>query len=412
MANAEYTFKKNRYDIRQTPADAGLAPLMPPDDLVEQWCKEAGFAGDDFHLSALQAFKERAAQKKDSELARFMPAQVPWSDCKYGRARISGHKDLGDGAYLTDLASFVREEGSGTALFTALLKSESPIELLAAALFNKAQVLYVPANAQGKHIELSNVLEKDELSAELLFLILGAGAEITINHVQRASRGIRVHALRGFIGAHARVTVISDRAYESGFYGISSEIWSLSKGSHLTSVMGLSGGKQTWIVKDFLLEDQTAEIEHISLMALKGDEQSALITRQQHKSSETKSSVLVKTLLMDQAHSFYRGTIIMNDAAEKSEADQQQRALVLGSSARTCAIPSLEVATHDVRCRHGSAAGRFNKEELWYLLSRGFDEQAAYALLIDGFYAEGLEGREVPGLVSMIERIKQRARFC
>ena len=114
---------------------------------------------------------------------------------------------------------------------------------------------------------------------------------------------------------------------------------------------------------------------------------------------------------MDQARSFYRGTITMNDEAGQSEADQQQRALILGNAARACAIPSLEVATHDVRCRHGSAAGRFNREELWYLLSRGFDEKEAYTLLINGFYNECLEGREVPGLANMIERVKQRVCF-
>ena len=67
--------------------------------------------------------------------------------------------------------------------------------------------------------------------------------------------------------------------------------------------------------------------------------------------------------------------------APQSCADQQQKALILGEQARTCAIPSLEVATHEVQCKHGSAAGRCNLDEIRYLLSRGFDVQAAQNLL-------------------------------
>ena len=244
MANTEHisedTYRDKKIDL---PADAGLGPLMPAYELVEQWCKAgARFAGHDFRMRSLQAIKELVQQRQDSELARFMPMSIPWNDYRYSGAEVRGFTDLGDGAYLTDLAGFL--ERSGAELLATLLKSESPIQLLAAAVCRSAQVLHIPKNVHNKHIELCNVVGNEELSAEVLFLIVEEGARITLHDMQRATNGIKVCVLRGFIGAHARVTVINDQSYESDFYGISSEVWSLSKGSHLTTVSGLTGGKQ------------------------------------------------------------------------------------------------------------------------------------------------------------------------
>ena len=114
--------------------------------------------------------------------------------------------------------------------------------------------------------------------------------------------------------------------------------------------------------------------------------------------------MLVKAALTDRARSFYRGTIRIAEDASKSEADQQQRALLLSSDARICAIPSLEVATHDVQCAHGSAAGRVNPEELWYLQQRGLDKEQAEKLLVEGFFCEPfLKGRP-----EVLKQLKER----
>ncbi len=163
------------------------------------------------------------------------------------------------------------------------------------------------------------------------------------------------------------------------------EHWTLHDDAQLSTTTLTTGGIHG-ADKEYVLGSR-ASLEHVTLEAYKEHEQGALITRQYHEGAESTSSVTVKTALVDQASSFYRGTISIEEHATGSQADQQQRALILSPTARTCAIPSLEVKTHEVQCSHGSAVGRFEEEELRYLLSRGLERPMAYNLLLDAFFS-------------------------
>lgn len=402
---------------------------LPPLALVQSWHEKALFGehGRDFKEQAFAAYKKINHSISDKELLRFMPSRIDWKDFDYASLQDAKYEDLGSGVYKINLALFFQGQGTRNsdaqmrmlivslydkvnAVLNEILTSNSPMQLLIAATYNRAHIVYVPADTQLLDIiDLAFNMDAQTYGSELLILIVEEGAQISLCDKQNVRNGIHMRLLTGLIGNHARVTIVSDQEYGTAASGLQLETWLLGQQSHLTSIAGLTGGKQTWSFKDFKMEGATACVEHLSLAALKGKEQAALITRQQHKAPKSKSSVQVKTLLLGEAHSFYRGTITMNEMATQSEADQQQRALILSPLARTCAIPSLEVATHDVRCRHGSAAGRFNKEELWYLQSRGFDGPSAYALLIDGFYNEHPLVQEHSQLLnSMLCRMKKQ----
>ena len=390
-----------------------MVELLPPIELVTRWSQETQSRYcHDFFKSAYEAYQAYPAQKQDKELVRFMPSAVNWADYTMAPLQPAYRRDLGQGAYLADLKSILLDQEPMPARFIQLLErlrtSASAVELMVAATCTRAQLLYVPKNVQLKEVvELTHSTQKGTYNAELIICIIEDGAQVTLVDTQNITQALQVRSCIGILGAHARMIFLNDHQYDDESYGVSYESWSLSKQSYMSSISGLTGGKQTWATKDFILEGDNACIEHLSLAALKGKEQHALITRQQHRARATKSSMHVKALLLDAAQSFYRGIITMNEDAGQSDADQQQRALILSQSARTCAIPSLEIATHDVRCRHGSAAGRFNKEELWYLLSRGLDSASAHALLIDGFFNEHpLISEHKLLLVSMMNRLR------
>lgn len=374
-----------------------MVELLPPIELVAQWAQEArkrGYAGlvDRAyttymnHIASLGANLHTA--KSDKELMRFMPPAIDWK-VGYAPQEPPFFLDLGQGAYLTDIRTIFTDAlrlQSLTQLIERLENSSSTLQLLAASTCTHVQVLYVPRNVRiGEPIRLSKVSSDSVYNAALLFCILEEGAYITLYDMLHASKGIYIRSCIGALGAHAELNVISD--YECGnSYTLISTAWLLDEGSRLCEVSAITGGKQTWAFKDFVLEGAHARVEHVSLSALKSNEQSALITRQQHKAPGTASAVHMKTVLFDEARFFSRGIISINEQSVQSDADQQQKALILSSAARSCSIPSLEIATHDVRCRHGSAAGRINKEELWYLQARGFDEKSAQNLLIGGFF--------------------------
>ncbi len=170
----------------------------------------------------------------------------------------------------------------------------------------------------------------------------------------------------------------------------------------MESVGCLSGGTQVWSKKDYMV-GEAASVSHISLSALQGAEQEVLITSQVHTGKQSVSSVSAKAVLCDASRSFYRGTIILEEAAQHAQARQQQRALMLSTQARMCALPSLEVAAHTVQCSHGSAAGGFSDDQVQYLRARGISRDSAHDLLIEGFLREGAVG---PG-----DSLKQIAQY-
>jgi Fe-S cluster assembly protein SufD len=110
-------------------------------------------------------------------------------------------------------------------------------------------------------------------------------------------------------------------------------------------------------------------------------------TTQHHQAPHTTSTLLVKSLLYDNASLEYHGTIRVEKDAVGAHASQENKNMVLSNSARVISVPSLEVLTHDVHCFHGSATGRFDDEQLFYAACRGIDEKVAQDLLAQAFLA-------------------------
>jgi len=381
-----------------TSADRKLSQLLPRYEIIERWSQESPLQGSHRFVTGIELYKDSMQHEEDKELFRFMPSRFHWDEpfCISESAPFIFHWP--QGAFIQDLDSFLQEHPLWQAYMTAW---QSPFYALTYAL-GAAHVLYIPAKARGR-ISLKE-LPQNTSTLSFTLLIAESGAEVLI---EPSPQGARLSSLLGFVARDAHVTFIEDYDYAPDYFTIQTQLWVVDTHSKLSTYTGLTGGAQTWFVKDVILE-QNAQMELAFLSALKENEQSSLITRQCHRGASSQSSVLVKSLLLDAAQSFYRGTISMNKEAAGSCADQQQRALILGQRARTCAIPSLEVATHDVSCKHGSAAGRFDENELWYLQSRGLEKKTAYDLLVEGFYNDCLGGREEPYFSPVLERLKQR----
>src|SRR5260221_3133238 len=110
-------------------------------------------------------------------------------------------------------------------------------------------------------------------------------------------------------------------------------------------------------------------------------------TVQHHRAAHTQSSLIMKGLLRGSAYAQYHGTVRIEKDAQGSCASQENKNILLSNNARAVSVPNLEVLTHDVRCSHGSAIGRFDDEQLFYAASRGVDEKSAQRLLSNAFMA-------------------------
>ena len=115
-------------------------------------------------------------------------------------------------------------------------------------------------------------------------------------------------------------------------------------------------------------------------------------TLQVHSSPRTTSNLLYKGAVKDKARSVYQGLIIARPGANGVDAYQKNNNLVLSDGARADSLPGLQIDTDDLKCSHGSTIGNLDPEELFYLRSRGLDENEARRMLIKGF-CEDIAGR-------------------
>ena len=112
-----------------------------------------------------------------------------------------------------------------------------------------------------------------------------------------------------------------------------------------------------------------------------------LRTVQHHQAAHTSSTLMIKGLLRDSAQAHYHGTIRVEQDARGSVASQNNKNMLMSNNARAVSVPSLEVLTNEVQCFHGSASGRCDDEQLFYLQSRGIDKKQAHRLLLQAFFA-------------------------
>lgn len=103
------------------------------------------------------------------------------------------------------------------------------------------------------------------------------------------------------------------------------------------------------------------------------------------------SNELYKTILFDRAKGVFNGRILVRKDAQKTNAYQSSRALVLGDGAEMASKPELEIYADDVKCSHGSTTGAVVPEHVFYLRSRGVSESDARAMLLYAFAHDVVE---------------------
>ncbi len=131
-------------------------------------------------------------------------------------------------------------------------------------------------------------------------------------------------------------------------------------------------------------------------------------TFQDHVVGHSISDLLFKGALRGRARMIYQGLIKVNKNAQRSDAYQANRNLLLSDKARADSIPSLEIEANDVRCTHGATVGQVDEDQLFYLMSRGLDRASAERLIIQGFFEPVLERIPAPSLRALVTEAVER----
>jgi Fe-S cluster assembly protein SufD len=118
-------------------------------------------------------------------------------------------------------------------------------------------------------------------------------------------------------------------------------------------------------------------------------------TTQEHAAPNTTSDLAFRGVLGGRSSAVWKGNIIVDPGAQKTDAFQESRNLLISKRAHADAIPGLEIQANDVRCTHAAAVAQVDPEQLFYLRSHGLEDDVAKRLVIEGF------------LSALVERFKQ-----
>jgi Fe-S cluster assembly protein SufD len=121
------------------------------------------------------------------------------------------------------------------------------------------------------------------------------------------------------------------------------------------------------------------------------------------------SNELYKGIMKDHSHGVFNGRIIVRKDAQKTNAFQSNKNILLSDDAAITAKPQLEIFADDVKCSHGATTGQLDKEALFYLISRGIPKEKAQAMLVHAFASDVINKVKIDKLkINLLHLISER----
>ena len=193
-----------------------------------------------------------------------------------------------------------------------------------------------------------------------------------------------------FVGQAAKVEYVSLQNLARDTWHFASHRARVERDAELDWVAGGFGSKKGKVRIENDLAGQGATSRVTGAYFADGDQHLDYDTLQEHLAPNTTSDFAFKGALRDQATAVWRGMIRVEPDAQKTNAYQENRNLMLSPTTHAVPIPGLEIMANDVRCTHGATVGRVDREQLFYLMSRGLSRGEAERLIVRGFFEDVL----------------------
>jgi Fe-S cluster assembly protein SufD len=272
------------------------------------------------------------------------------------------------------------------------------------ARFRGGAFVYVPA---GVAVPEPIILTATHSSAgseldrrTLIVLESGAQAEVWEQFLSTASDldGVFNVVTELVVGDGARLRHVSGQALSEKTWIFGAQRAEVGRDGWLDWVALGFGSANGRVRMETKLAGPGAEARVTGAYASHGRQHIDFDTTQEHAAPNTTSDLAFRGVLQGRSSAVWKGNIIVDPGAQKTDAFQESRNLLISKRAHADAIPGLEIQANDVRCTHAAAVAQVDPEQLFYLRSRGLREDVAKRLVIEGFLAALVERFE-PGPV-------------
>jgi len=198
-----------------------------------------------------------------------------------------------------------------------------------------------------------------------------------------------------FVGREAKVEYVSLQNLTRETWHFASHRAQVGRDAELDWVAGGFGSKKGKVRIENDLAGQGATSRVTGAYFADGDQHLDYDTLQEHQAANTTSDFAFKGALRDQATAVWRGMIRVEPEAQKTNAYQENRNLLLSPKAHADSIPGLEIQANDVRCTHGATVSQVDREQLFYAMARGLTQPNAERLILRGFFQDVLDRIEL-----------------
>jgi Fe-S cluster assembly protein SufD len=316
------------------------------------------------------------------------------------------------GVIFTDLDTAVREHADLVKkhfMTNAVPVTFGKFEALHAAFWQGGTFLYVPKNVSVTLPFRSFVIGETEGAAIFAhtLVVLEEGAEAFIvdayNSPTQETQSFSSGVVELILGDSAQLRYVQVQDWGRHAWNFMTERAVLGQDATLNSLHVTLGSKFTKNSIGSHLRGQNSLAEMLGIFFADGDQFFDHHTWQLHEAPHATSDLEFKGALKDSARSVYSGLIKVFEGAQKTDAYQQNRNLVLSRTARADSIPNLEIGANDVRCTHGATVSQVVPEHVFYLQARGIPYTEAQKLIVEGFFRPVIDRIPVEEIQSFLE---------
>ncbi|HEV2528051.1 MAG TPA: Fe-S cluster assembly protein SufD [Thermomicrobiales bacterium] len=301
----------------------------------------------------------------------------------------------GQGVVFTDLATAFREHADLIRphfMTTAVPATTGKFEALHAAFWQGGSFLYVPKGVSVglpfRQLVLAGQAGAAVFNHTLVVVEEGAEAFMVDDYHSSGTDGqtFASNVVELILGTNAQLRYVQVQDWGRNIHSMLNERALLADRAELKSLHVTLGGKWARHSIGSRLQGRDTLAEMLGISFADGDQFFDHHTWQEHESPYASSDLEFKTALKDSARTVYSGLIRVHEGAQKTDAYQQNRNLILSRQARADTIPNLEIAANDVRCTHGATVSQVEEEHLFYLQARGIPRTEAQKLIVEGFF--------------------------
>jgi Fe-S cluster assembly protein SufD len=279
----------------------------------------------------------------------------------------------------------------------SLVSGDSPFSARNEAHWTDGALVYVPRNVVVEQpIVLTNTHEQAGSALHWRTLVvLEEGAEATVfDQTASASAdgdGLVNGVVELVVGQNATLRYVGVQDLNEQTWVFGNERATVARDGTLDWVTLGFGGANGKIFLETTLAEPGSSARVTGAYATTGRQHLDFDTRQEHVAPDTVSDLAFRGILGGRSSAVWRGMIKVDPGAQRIDAFQECRNLLLTKKAHADAIPGLEILANDVRCTHAAAIAQIDPDQLFYLRSRGLSEDAAKRLVIEGFLSALLE---------------------